>query len=155
MTVQGIQSLIIRNDKLTIQHSSRINITGWLTSGSFHSGLYQRDKETCRYYEYCNNSTANGIKKHTIQSYRVRHTSFSRRRIHISFIRRRFRTCSLDIYQILIDMCHLFEIPSLCVKVGIFNTRRLDERRRWPPSFTVCLIYQDYIDMCHANETKL
>lgn len=116
-------------------HTAHPGLTSWIpTSGTLHSGLYQRDKEMCRYYEYCISSTANGIKKHTIQSYRVRHTSFCRRRIHISFIRRRFRTYPLDIYQILIDMCHVFEIPSLCVKVGVFKLKRSDEELYSSPS---------------------
>lgn len=123
MAIQGIQSLIRCNDRLTILHPSRINIAGWMTSGSLHNGLYQQVKETCRYYEYCIGSTANGIMEHVFNCRVLGNTSFWRRRIHVSFIRRRFQTCQLDIYQVYRVMCRVFEIPSLCVEVGKFNLK--------------------------------
>lgn len=123
MAIQGIQSLIRCNDRLTILHPSRINIAGWMTSGSLHNSLYQQVKETCRYYEYCIGSTANGIMEHVFNCRVLGNTSFWRRRIHVSFIRRRFQTCQLDIYQVYRVMCRVFEIPSLCVEVGKFNLK--------------------------------
>lgn len=127
MAIQGIQSLIRCNDRLTILHPSRINIAGWMTSGSLHNSLYQQVKETCRYYEYYIGSTANGIMEHVFNCRVLGNTSFWRRRIHVSFIRRRFQTCQLDIYQVYRVMCRVFEIPSLCVKVGVFNPKRSNE----------------------------
>lgn len=123
MAIQGIRSLIRCNDRLTILHPSRINIAGWMTSGSLHNSLYQQVKETCRYYEYC----IGAQKMESWNTYLIveswGNTSLWRRRIHISFIRRRFQTCQLDIYQVRIVMCRVFEIPSLCVKVGKFNLK--------------------------------
>ena len=166
MAIQGIQSLIRCNDRLTILHPSRINIAGWMTSGSLHNSLYQQVKETCRYYEYCIGSTANGIMEHVFNCRVLGNTSFWRRRIHVSFIRRRFQTCQLDIYQVYRVMCRVFEIPSLCVEVGKFNLKthkfmcrgwqiQFEDATEGPPSFTASSTYRNYKGMCQANETKL
>ena len=142
MAIQGIQSLIRCNDRLTILHPSRINIAGWMTSGSLHNSLYQQVKETCRYYEYCIGSTANGIMEHVFNCRVLGNTSFWRRRIHVSFIRRRVQTCQLDIYQVYRVMCRGWQI-------------QFEDATEGPPSFTASSTYRNYKGMCQANETKL